>query len=337
MIKIYFLFVFLCIDKIFGEDGIEEQFYNLILNHKSRNMSYSLSSSITKMHLIRIPKASSSSLSAIARRMVNCDPPGPCCRYPGDPPGSCPAPKSSPNLLMCTKKIIGCVHHFPNVEYLNKPLSERLITISMMREPISRSLSAFAYHPPHTLSKKNHLECKDTPFSNDCFTKYVSNKLYNNIAVKMLAGAFPYANQEVCANNCKYSYEKAKINLDKLTLMGITELWALSILILYAKIPQIEPKLEEFYAYSSGGGDKGVYSRKNRGEDYMEFKKTVKSNFPGELDHQNHYDVLLYADSIRLLCDHLHDEGFWKYDIVKQNWNQSVPIQYNDAAPRCYS
>ena len=36
---------------------------------------------LTKVHLIRIPKASSTSLSVISRRIVGCDPPGPCCRY----------------------------------------------------------------------------------------------------------------------------------------------------------------------------------------------------------------------------------------------------------------
>ena len=40
---------------------------------------------LRSMQLIRVPKASSTSLSVVARRMVGCSPPGPCCRFPGDP------------------------------------------------------------------------------------------------------------------------------------------------------------------------------------------------------------------------------------------------------------
>lgn len=41
--------------------------------------------------LVRVPKAGSSEISLIARRLGGCTPRGPCCNWPGDPPGSCPA------------------------------------------------------------------------------------------------------------------------------------------------------------------------------------------------------------------------------------------------------
>lgn len=48
--------------------------------------------------LLRVPKAGSSGASVIARRLGGCMPPGPCCRFPGDPPRSCPA-----HGLMCPR------------------------------------------------------------------------------------------------------------------------------------------------------------------------------------------------------------------------------------------
>ena len=52
-------------------------FYNLSLQgHISRGHA----DKVSRLHLIRVPKASSSSLSMVARRMVGCHPPGPCCK-----------------------------------------------------------------------------------------------------------------------------------------------------------------------------------------------------------------------------------------------------------------
>jgi len=61
-------------------------FYNLSLKeHLSRvsashGAGYRRNRKIPRLHLIRVPKASSSSLSMVARRMVGCHPPGPCCK-----------------------------------------------------------------------------------------------------------------------------------------------------------------------------------------------------------------------------------------------------------------
>ena len=63
-----------------------EVFYNISMHHRRSNTSSF--ASLTKIHLLRVPKASSSSLSAVARRAVGCTPIGPCCKWPGDPPGN---------------------------------------------------------------------------------------------------------------------------------------------------------------------------------------------------------------------------------------------------------
>ena len=53
-------------------------FYNLSL--QGHHISRVHAAKMSRLHLIRVPKASSSSLSMVARRMVGCHPPGPCCK-----------------------------------------------------------------------------------------------------------------------------------------------------------------------------------------------------------------------------------------------------------------
>ena len=383
------------------DDKVAQQLYDIVMkirqlkhsNNNNNNNNKSYYQLLPKIHLIRVPKASSSSLSAITRRIVGCNPPGPCCRYPGDPIGSCPAPKTSPAQYLCPK-VIGCTGHHPFINILkenSKNHSYEIHSISMMREPISRSLSAFSYHPPHTIVKKKYPECSKNPYSKECFKKYLLNRKFKNIVVKMLSGSFPYnIDQEVCQikcqkvnfydnknvnssttititttkiNNpnlnkfipkstksiksksenvqskpnicikgCLNSYELALENLDKLTLMGISELWSLSILLLYIKIPQIEPKLSEIVLESTKSGK---FSRMHDGDDYKNFKKIAKTDFTTELYNQNSFDIQLYKESLRKLCIDLHIEGIWKYEVVQQIWMEKIPSQYIDTVPKC--
>ena len=105
MLFFYFVSFILTLNVIIGkmDDLVAQQLFDIA--KQIRQIKYSTNESISyqllpRMHLIRVPKASSSSLSAITRRMVGCNPPGPCCRYPGDPVGSCPAPKTSPERYL---------------------------------------------------------------------------------------------------------------------------------------------------------------------------------------------------------------------------------------------
>jgi len=102
------------------------------------------SQTLQQVHLLRVPKASSTSMSAVARRLVGCRPPGPCCKYPGDPWGSCP----NKALFMCeaSGKVVGCTDHYANPTSLRDP---QVPTVSMMREPTARSVSAFFYGGAH--------------------------------------------------------------------------------------------------------------------------------------------------------------------------------------------
>eukprot|EP01041_Mallomonas_annulata_P006346 gene6346-12834_t len=223
------------------------------------------------IHLIRIPKASSSSLSAVARRIAGCVPYGPCCKYPGDPPGSCPVP----GLFACHTegKVIGCTGHNSNYPTLLNP---NIPTISMMRSPYSRSISAFFYAgsqhnkwvgdedgsvvarnvtmtmtiiplPPHVPFKCNrglHI----------CFLEYTSGFKWRNVAVKLMAGGNnAYAMERTCRlkRECRLSLELALKNLVRVHFMGVSEMWELSMLVLHIKMPSLRPLLMEFKSSSS--------------------------------------------------------------------------------------
>ena len=120
--------------------------------------------SLVSLHLIRVPKASSTALSMIARRLTGCDPPGPCCKFPGDPVGSCPDRR----LFNCETlgKVVGCTHHRPFIKLLYT--QPEMPTITMLRNPILRSLSAFSYRGIHCNSK-----C--TSGLDHCFHQYTNS------------------------------------------------------------------------------------------------------------------------------------------------------------------
>jgi hypothetical protein len=155
---------------------------------------------LASAHLIRFPKSGSSLLSSVVRRLVGCNPPGPCCYYPGNPPGSCPATSDPPwtKALEC-KRIVGCVGHSPHLHLLFNSSSSTtssggggshsvtggsLFSISMMREPISRAISVFSYAPPHT-SRVG--ACSDS-FSRSCFLRFVDEPRFSNVVAKTFSG-----------------------------------------------------------------------------------------------------------------------------------------------------
>lgn len=113
-------------------------------------------------------------------------------QYPGSPAGSCPAPAANPTLLSkchLDKTVIGCIDHWPHIEHLvDAAAATQIPTISMMREPISRSLSAYFYTSATHNGRRGR--CAQNALTFGCFKGYAHSREFSNIVVKMLTGDY---------------------------------------------------------------------------------------------------------------------------------------------------
>ena len=177
---------------------------------------------------------------------MGCKPAGPCCKYPGDPPGSCP----NDDLFNCQRehRVIGCTNHYPIYNVLLDP---NITSISLMREPIARSISAYYYPGIH-----HNGNC--TLDADSCFLQYLKDPQWQNIAVKMLTGEHAYSTVATCKykKDCNYSLELAAHNLDNI-IIGVAEMWELSLLVLHCKLHHLPPLLDEYQLGSTIGNTAG--------------------------------------------------------------------------------
>jgi hypothetical protein len=332
---------------------------SLGLNRTFNSSSYSV---FKKLHLIRVPKAGSTALSVIARyttiieirksnemiftylfslltnrQSAGCEPRGPCCKWPGDPPGSCPAR----GLDRCNHiEIIGCMNHFSNYPML---LDNSLPSISMVREPISRAISAFFYpgiHHNSGCTGLTHGSEKKEPTEADvqkCFPQYLQDRRFQNPAVKLFSGGeYAYTDIATCmlTSECPQSLEEAILNLDRFDFMGVSELWELSMLVFHMTFPQIKPLLDDFLMSPSEGDNSndtanGQIVRYNNGSNYRALRTLVRSDkYHHMLAHQNRLDTVLYEVVTMRLCDFLHEYKLWdEYEYVRTYWHEKSLVK----------
>lgn len=299
---------------------------------------------LRSMQLIRVPKASSTSLSVVARRMVGCSPPGPCCKFPGDPPGSCPRRE----LFACETqfKVIGCTGHHVDYRAL---LDAKVRSITILREPRSRALSAYFYPGHH-----HNSDCRKGLLP--CFEDYLVDARFRNVATKMFAGEYAYAPARTCASSrdCKFSLERAQEALQShFAFVGVAEMWELSLVVLHRKFPWFAPDRDEF-GLSEGTSDseklgavagnvsaavalpahRGVV-RINRDATYLDFKNMALARYAAALLQQSALDVQLYAAALQRLCRELHALHLWRLKKVQRYWRSRLPAQYAASVDQC--
>jgi hypothetical protein len=204
------------------------------------------------LNLIRVPKAGSSALSITARALVGCAPDGyPCCGGTGKKHRLYPAcPRSD---LWCPA-IRGCLNHDADYSKNTNHQTSAYVfpTITTLRHPVARALSAFFYRPPHRPWSENHSMAF---FQHD----FIALPQYQNPMTKMLSGYSAYYNHETpptrrrrrhgSSNTSEkeedatttlpiiISVDEAKARLCQLDFFGLAEMPLVSNLLLYESPP----------------------------------------------------------------------------------------------------
>lgn len=305
-----FLLICTVVCLVYVKGGLLDDLFNLTLRECGTRSELPLKN----IHILRIPKASSSALSVVARRAVGCVPVGPCCKYPGDPPGSCP----HKDLFSCQKerRVIGCTNHYPMHGALE---DANLTSISIMREPIARSISAFFYPGSHHNSNCTHR-------TDACFLEYLQNPRWGNVVVKMLTGQYAYSTLPTCRfkSECAHSLELARENLRRVLVMGITEMWELSLMLLHCKLRHVTPSIDEFRLSSQRNHGNSSVSRFNARSDYSEFFHHAVTKFRVQLTAQNQLDIELYRTVLENVYSDLHALQLWRHPCVQEYWSSKM-------------
>jgi hypothetical protein len=252
-------------------------------------------------HFVHIPKCGGTSMTAILRQIACRKDPirnEDCCTNPGF---------CDHNAKRRCKAIKGCINHFPQKKFLNRPMP----SITIMREPLSRLLSAFFYrgHSPNLDFFKVRPEfklIKEGKAPKVKFPEYIEMNEYQNIQTRMLgADSFPYRNVDITAK----VYESAVEALNKFFFVGLQEQYELSVELLAAELNlgyTIPVKNER-------ENSKGGRVSKN--------KQVIKNNklLMDRAAQTNSYDVQLYALAIKKFCDTLakHTDLLAKLDRKK--------------------
>jgi hypothetical protein len=300
------------------------------------------------LNMLRIPKAGSSALSITARALIGCAPDGfPCCQNTTKPSR---ITKACPRGDLHCPAIRGCIDH--KGEYAD----DDPLTITMIRHPVARALSAFFYVPPH----RPRGACRTM----QCFQhQFLQQDQYRNPMTKMLSGYHAYYSSlptsiviDPETAQQPISIQRAKSRLCSMSWFGLVEMPIASALILYETHPfdqlvpnpvvfglppqvaaptyylaSIDDKTEIHHHHEQEANNKNSstlnLTRKNPKEIYKQFKSTVFVQQNGtQLVQQYHdMDMAVYDFAVDLFCRRLfaaHENH------VKGGTNNNEPLFY---------
>lgn len=171
--------------------------------------------------------------------------------------------------------------------------------------------------------------------------------------VKLLTGEYAYADIEACvlSRTCENSVELAMENLSRLSFVGLSELWELSLAMLHRRFSTTVPSLQEFLLGSrevveSSGGDiligqsnrsdpypsssrptSSISSslRRNSMYHYEELKFILSDKYRDYFIKQNRLDLQVYNRAVHNACLELHKSRMWDDARVREYWQLFSP------------
>lgn len=174
--------------------------------------------------------------------------------------------------------------------------------------------------------------------------------------VKLLTGEYAYADIEACvlSRACENSVELAMENLSRLSFVGLSELWELSLAMLHRRFPTTVPSLQEFLlgsrevAESSGqdiligqsnrsdpssrstsssrsSSSSSTSLRRNSMHHYEELKFILSDKYRDYFIKQNRLDLQVYSRAVHNACLELHRSHMWEDARVREYWQLFSP------------
>ena len=210
--------------------------------------------------------------------------------------------------------IRGCINHFPNRPWIFKPQP----SITILREPVSRLLSAWFYrgHSPNVdffQVRPWFKEIKEGKRPKVVFPEYIEMNEYQNIQTRMLgADSFPYRNVTID----EQVFNKAADAVNHLFFVGIQEAYDLSVQVMIRELNvpvKVEVKKERDQQSS-----KSITKQ----------KADIKANntLLARVREVNAYDIRLYHLGLVKFC-----KAAKKYDDLYQEIRTTTKVDCDQA------